>query len=65
MEIVALACDTNKVNQFMKFSLIDFTVNTMRITSILVNDERTMYVEYIVQLFKYFDNITGLMSFTW
>ncbi|KAI9260098.1 hypothetical protein EDC94DRAFT_611743 [Helicostylum pulchrum] len=24
-----------------------------------------MYVEYIVQLFKYFSNITGLLSFSW
>lgn len=51
--------------QFVKFSLIDFVINTMRITPIPLNDERTLYVEHIVQLFKYFSNLSCLLSFSW
>ncbi|KAG1019349.1 hypothetical protein G6F26_010194 [Rhizopus arrhizus] len=50
-------------NRFLKFSLIDFAVNMKRITPMPVMDERTMYVETISQMFKYFGNITGLLSF--
>lgn len=65
-EITLLDCPSDsKFAHFVKYSLIDFIINTMRITSIPINDERTMYVEYIVHLFKYFSNITGLLSFSW
>lgn len=63
--VAALDRGDHKFNQFMKHSLIDFTINSMRITPIPTNDERTMYVEYIVPIVKYFSNITALMSFTW
>lgn len=63
--VAALDCGDHKFNQFMKYSLIDFTISSMRITPIPINDERTMYVEYIVPIVKYFSNITALMSFTW
>ncbi|OBZ81957.1 hypothetical protein A0J61_09995 [Choanephora cucurbitarum] len=64
-EVAKLDCGTCKFNQFVKYSFIDFIINSMRITKIPVNDERTIYVEHVVQYFKYFANITGLMSFTW
>ncbi|KAG2202150.1 hypothetical protein INT47_008122 [Mucor saturninus] len=48
--VAALDCGDHKFNQFMKYSLIDFTINSMRITPIPANDERTMYVEYIVPI---------------
>lgn len=51
--------------KFVKFVLIDFIINTMRITPFPTNEERTLYVEHIVQLFKYFSNISGLLSFSW
>ncbi|CAO3629653.1 unnamed protein product [Mucor hiemalis] len=62
--VTSLDFSDSKFAQFVKFSMIDFIINTMRITPIPTNDE-TMYVEYIVQLFKYFSNITGLLSFSW
>lgn len=57
--------DDRKFNQLMKYSLIDYTVNLMGITTVPTNDGRTMCVEYIVPMVKYFNNITGLMSFAW
>ena len=63
--VAALDCGDHKFNQFMKYSLIDFTINSMGITPIPTNDERTMYVGYIVPIVRYFSNITALMSFTW
>lgn len=65
-EMTLLDCPSDsKFAHFVKYLLIDFIVNTMRITPIPINDERTMYVECIVQLFKYFSNITDLLSFSW
>ena len=52
-------------NRFLKFLLIDFGVNMKRITPMPVMDERTMYVETVFQMFKYFGSITGLLSFKW
>lgn len=61
----ALDCGSHTFNQFMKYSLLDFSINLMRITPVPKNDERTMYVEYVVPMVKYFSNLTGLMSFAW
>lgn len=52
-------------NRFLKFSLIDFAVNLKRITPMPVMDERTIFIEIFSQMFKYFGNITGLLSFKW
>ncbi|KAI8878561.1 hypothetical protein K501DRAFT_277391 [Backusella circina FSU 941] len=50
---------------FMKFALIDSAINYERITPTPVNDERTIFAENIVPLFKYFGNITKTISFRW
>ncbi|KAI7894012.1 uncharacterized protein EV154DRAFT_580926, partial [Mucor mucedo] len=63
--VAALDCGDHKFNQLMKYSLINFTINSMRITPIPTNDKRTIFVEYIVPIVKYFSNITALMSFLW
>lgn len=60
-----LDCGSSQFTQFVKYSLLNYIINTMRITSISTNDERTMYVECIVQMHKYFGNISGLLSFAW
>ncbi|KAI8969908.1 hypothetical protein BDF20DRAFT_888377 [Mycotypha africana] len=52
-------------NRFMKFSLIDFAVNIKRINPMPIMDERTIFVETVSQMFKYFGNTTGLLSFKW
>jgi hypothetical protein len=57
--------ESNKFNRFMKFAMLDFAINCERITPIPVNDERTIFSEVIIPLFKYFGNITKLISFRW
>lgn len=47
----------------VKIQLLLGVANTLIIGSMLINDERTMFVESIVQLWKYFGNITGFLSF--
>lgn len=58
--VVDISASSN-FNRFLKFTLLNFIINTMRITPMAINDERTIFVEVILQWLKYFGNITGLL----
>lgn len=64
-KVANLPYEQNLFNKFMKFALIDYAINCERITPAPVNDERTIFSENIVPLFKYFGNITKTISFRW
>jgi hypothetical protein len=64
-DIAAAKCHASKFNRFIKFPMVEFGVNVLGISSMPLNDERTMFVEVVVQLWKFFNNITGLLSFRW
>ncbi|KAL9551609.1 hypothetical protein MBANPS3_004186 [Mucor bainieri] len=51
--------------QFMKFTLLDFWANTHRPIPIPINNERTVFVEAFVPIFKYFGNFTKTLAFIW
>jgi hypothetical protein len=63
--IAALSYERNSFNKFIKFACIDYAINCERITLTLLNDERTIFFENVVPLFKYFGNITKTISFRW
>ncbi|CEG69279.1 hypothetical protein RMATCC62417_05379 [Rhizopus microsporus] len=64
-KVSLLHCHSSDFNRFIKYSMIDFGINMLRISPMPTNDERTMFVEVVVQLWKYFGNLTGLLSFKW
>lgn len=64
-EVLLLPCHGSDFNHFIKISMIDFEINMLRISPMPTNDERTMFVKAVVQLWKYFCNLTGLLSFKW
>ncbi|KAL9545861.1 hypothetical protein MBANPS3_006945 [Mucor bainieri] len=51
--------------QFMKFTLLDFWANTHRPVPMPLNNERTVFVEAFVPIFKYFGNFTKTLAFIW
>lgn len=56
----------NQLIDFMKHTLIDYhRSNCHKPVPIPVNNERTIYVEVFVPVFKYFGNSTGSLAFTW
>lgn len=64
-KIAFLSYIKNPFNQFLKFACIDFAINCERITPPPINDERTIFFENVVPLFKIFGNITKTISFRW
>ncbi|KAG1463869.1 hypothetical protein G6F56_005198 [Rhizopus delemar] len=64
-KVANLPYEQNLFNKFMKFALMDYAINCERITPVPINDERTIFSENIVPLFKYFGNITKAISFRW
>lgn len=51
--------------EFSKYALIDFMLNVKRPRPYNPNDERSIYCEVFIPLFKAFANCTGLLVFTW
>ncbi|RCH92579.1 hypothetical protein CU097_001910, partial [Rhizopus azygosporus] len=61
-KVSLLHCHSSDFNRFTKYSMIDFGINIPRISPMPTNDERTMFVGVVVQLWKYFGDLTGLLS---
>ncbi|KAK4518103.1 Cytoplasmic and mitochondrial histidine tRNA synthetase [Mucor velutinosus] len=62
---ISRAFKEDKLIQFMKFTLLDFWANTYRPIPIPSNNERTIFVEAFVPIFKYFGNFTKTLAFVW
>lgn len=56
---------TSCFNMFIKYSAVDFHLNTCRPGAYQSGDERTFFCEVIVPLFKSFGNCTGQIKFKW
>ncbi|KAI9273544.1 hypothetical protein EDC94DRAFT_554364 [Helicostylum pulchrum] len=50
---------------FIKYSAVDFHLNTCRPSAYQPGDERTFFCEVIFPLFKSFGNCTGQIEFKW
>lgn len=44
--------EASSFNKFVKFAVIDYAINCERITPVPINDERTIFSENSVPLFK-------------
>ncbi|KAI8063094.1 hypothetical protein BDF21DRAFT_369139 [Thamnidium elegans] len=55
----------NELISFMKYTFIDFHANCQRPVPVPINNERTIYVEFFIPMFKYFANFTKTLAFTW
>lgn len=52
----------NELILFMKYTLIDFHTNCQRPVPVPINNERTIYVEFFIPIFKYFANFTKTLA---
>jgi hypothetical protein len=60
-DISAASYQQNVFNRFIKFVFIDYAINCD--TPAPVNNERTIFFENLLPIFKYFGNITKALSF--
>jgi hypothetical protein len=55
----------NKFVEFIMYALLDFLLNVKRSESYKQNDERTIFCEVFIPLFKAFGNCTQSLGYTW
>lgn len=63
-KVAALPKD-NTFIEFVKFAMIDFILNCKRPGPYNNNDERSVYCEVFIPLFKSFGNCTGSLTYSW
>jgi hypothetical protein len=65
LEIASMLSSNNSFVEFVKFALIDYILNLKKIRPYKPKDERTIYCEIFIPIFKSFGNCTGLLSYQW
>ena len=64
--ILGLPSEANAFTEFVQYTLLDFSLNLLKPGSFYgKSDERTIFCEVFIPIFKSFGNCLGILNYTW